>query len=528
MGKKTDIKTILQKNKSVYDNLWNIKYLEKKKIESPLYIFIVLEIKQFLNKIFKDNGLLLHDYKINFSEFGLKIFVSYLIKTQNKKLSTKLNDLYSLKKIQLIDKEKKNNDFPHVLLYLYFYYIQDRIISKLNLKQKKFLKKPFLKLSPKQKLKLLVRKQKLATRKKRFFYKILLKYSNYNKLLSKKAKTNKKRLKKLNFYYFRKLKKERKKLAKKIFIKINTHLTKTRKEYMEEFLLPYYFKKVRKSFLKIYQKYNEKKFDTYEEFLLALSGLKQALATELQDHVLYELDFFFFFIELKNIGKKILKTKFNDNVIQIFKKKNRQIPLTIETYKNYLKLIKYKSLIKIKINAFLEKIIEGLNIFTKNKFNIKLILHQVSSETCYLFTKPQLQKIKNIISQLRLFKDSKFFFEGINVITLALNKKNSSELLAKFVSYQLTKKKNNFFLKFLNRLLITLFANKLVKVKSIKIVIKGRLNRSPRSKKRVIFVGKKNMSLMSFNSNIQYFKTNSFSPNGTFGIKVWVKNNLNT
>lgn len=58
------------------NQFWRSKYFEKNIYESHTYIFKSLEIKQYLQKILKDQGLTLHKYQLNFSNASLNIFIS--------------------------------------------------------------------------------------------------------------------------------------------------------------------------------------------------------------------------------------------------------------------------------------------------------------------------------------------------------------------------------------------------------------------------------------------------------------------
>ena len=68
MGQKTDIKNIFQIGKNNKKYIWDSKYFEKQKNESNIFIFQSMEIKKFIEKILKDNELILYKYKINFLE----------------------------------------------------------------------------------------------------------------------------------------------------------------------------------------------------------------------------------------------------------------------------------------------------------------------------------------------------------------------------------------------------------------------------------------------------------------------------
>lgn len=196
---------------------------------------------------------------------------------------------------------------------------------------------------------------------------------------------------------------------------------------------------------------------------------------------------------------------------------------------------------KIKLYNFLEKLIESLNIFTKTKFDIDLVLHEtkcnlhdmsfldknehkfvpyfLNKEYQFIF-KEKNQLIKKIISQLRQYKDSVFFEEGIQLVFSSVYRLSSPKLLTRFISSQFKSKKNHyFFFRFIRKVLSLFSLNKLFKIKSIKIVIKGRLNGSKRSKKRSILIGKQ-MPLMFLNSNIKYSKSTIYGPHGTFGVKT--------
>jgi len=145
--------------------------------------------------------------------------------------------------------------------------------------------------------------------------------------------------------------------------------------------------------------------------------------------------------------------------------------------------------------------------------------HFLDKEYQFVFLKKN-QLIKKIISQLRQYKDAVFFEEAIQLVFLSVYRLNDPKLLTKFIASQFRSKKNHyFFFRFIRKILSLFFLNKLFKIKSIKIVIKGRINGSKRSKKRSILIGKQ-MPLMFLNSDIQYSKSTIYGPHGTFGVKT--------
>ena len=95
---------------------WNLKHNENKPSEQSLYTFKNVEIKSFITKFLKDNGLILSDCRINFSNSTLNVFIAYYstlelnlltnkISTKNKnkakkcyKISRHVNSLFNYKK----------------------------------------------------------------------------------------------------------------------------------------------------------------------------------------------------------------------------------------------------------------------------------------------------------------------------------------------------------------------------------------------------------------------------------------------
>lgn len=332
MGQKIDTKNIFQIGKNKKEYIWDLKNFEEKN-ESNIFILKNLEIKKFIKKYLKDNGLTLYKYKIHFLESTIKIFISYL---KLPKSQTIINSINTQQKLRLI---------------------------KINVKK-----------------------------------------NNYKKKIKK-------------------------------YLDTKTHLKR-----------------------------------------------KQNI--------------------LENKIKKRIKI--------------------IQYLKYYIKIKKNNIIKNINTNNFLEKILESLKKFTNNQFNIILNLQQLNNKLTFNLTFYQLQHFKKLIIQLRQFKKSKFFKEGINIIFLSLIKKKSSQLLANFIANQLKLvKKHGFFLKFLKKAMSLMLTNKLSSIISIKMIIKGRFNGTRRSKKKIITINK-NMPLMTLKSNINFTQCTAYGSNGTFGIKLWI------
>jgi len=59
------------------NNSWNSKYIEKKFRESYIYTFKDQEIKKYIKKFLKNHDLILHNYKLNYLDSSLDLFISY-------------------------------------------------------------------------------------------------------------------------------------------------------------------------------------------------------------------------------------------------------------------------------------------------------------------------------------------------------------------------------------------------------------------------------------------------------------------
>jgi ribosomal protein S3 len=71
-----------------------------------------------------------------------------------------------------------------------------------------------------------------------------------------------------------------------------------------------------------------------------------------------------------------------------------------------------------------------------------------------------------------------------------------------------------------------MLTNKLVKVTSIKMVIKGRFNGKSRASKKILTINK-HMPLMTIKSRVDSAQSTVYGSNGTFGVKLWVNEKKN-
>jgi hypothetical protein len=194
----------------------------------------------------------------------------------------------------------------------------------------------------------------------------------------------------------------------------------------------------------------------------------------------------------------------------------------LKYYKKNLLALQYNNILNIKTNSFLEKFLESLSLFTNKQTHIALTFKQLNKNIKQSINEKNQKLINKKLIKLRKYEKNNFFKEGMNVLFICICNKGSAIFLSKFISTELTYlKKHRFFLKFIQTIL-KLFINKTFSnCTGIKIQVKGRFNGAPRARHRFIRVGK-GVPALTINSKINYGETTSFTPNGTFGVKVWI------
>lgn len=236
---------------------------------------------------------------------------------------------------------------------------------------------------------------------------------------------------------------------------------------------------------------------------------------------------FFTLKKIKQIKRKSTvlekKIKFKNQIKNFFhlKKKNLTNSLNRQKYIKILFLyknclLKIKNNIITKPNHLSKKILNSLNLFTHNRFNLNLTIKEIN----FINLNPDT---KQILLNFRKFEKTLFFKEGTPLFIILITQENSAELLSSFIATQLeTIKRHNLFFNFIQESLALIINQKLSKIQGIKIQIAGRLNSSARSRSKTIKIGK--ISLFKINSKINYCESTAFTSNGTFGVKIWVCN----
>lgn len=374
---------------------WKSKYLEKTSKESHTYLFTSLEIKNYIQKFFKNYGLTLHNYQINFSDSTLDIYISYY---QN------------LKSISFIQKTN--------------------LEQQIQVKRKRFSRK-------------LLNKNNKIIENQLKLYKSIQSYNQTNNHFVKKkliSILNILEILKLEYYSLK--------------------YTRTRKQLLLQ----------RRKRLLVHYYTNCFKYYRYLSFLL-----------------------------LRNNFQKRLQT--------------------LKYYKTYLNIKHSKTLDHYRLTNFTEKLLEGLTLFTKDRFAIVVTLQQINRNLS--FPKKNSQNLKRILSKLRKFQKNDFFNEGINTLFNAVTRDNSAELITKYIAYHLKfMKRHKFFLTFVDKTLTLLINQKFTKIEGIKLKIRGRINNSSRSKLKTINIGK--ISLITVDTNLNHAQSVSYGSSGTFGVQAWV------
>jgi len=223
--------------------------------------------------------------------------------------------------------------------------------------------------------------------------------------------------------------------------------------------------------------------------------------------------------QLKSLKKiqKFDKTKKNN-------KHKKRLDL-IKCYKQNLQIKDFETKQVIKQNNFSKQLTENLKIF-KNK-KIIVMFQNINKGSSLKINKQQLNVFKKTLLLLR--KDFKygFFKETINVLCISVQKKQSAMFLADFIALQLERltktKRHKYFLMFLKKTLVILSKTNLCYVAGVKIIVTGRLNSAPRTKKSIILIGK--VPLQTIERKIDFHQSVAYTSVGTIGIKVWINEN---
>ena len=185
------------------------------------------------------------------------------------------------------------------------------------------------------------------------------------------------------------------------------------------------------------------------------------------------------------------------------------------------KVIKKKNSLNRSIHIL--KFTEGLNLFTKKKYKIIVILKCTNKSFNSLSSK-NLTFVEGKLKMLGKFnnKESFNFEDTFNVMCNSVLNRNSAFMISNYIAETLKKlKKHNRYLKYIKKIFEALIISDFSKIKGIKIRVSGKINRSRRTRTKVIIVG--DVPVQTISSNLDYAQTTvTHNPNGSFGIKVWI------
>lgn len=230
-----------------------------------------------------------------------------------------------------------------------------------------------------------------------------------------------------------------------------------------------------------------------------------------------------YYVTLKTVS--ILKRQFNKPKKEKFK---NYLLKKRDKFKNHL--LNITSLIDLN-NDFADKLLESFYIFNKqsDNLNVKLTFQNLNKGlSIRSITKPQYKLFKSIKFQMRKYQNRKGFQvrDFTQILLILISKKNSSSILAHFIALQMKYlKRHTPFFSFIKHLSFLLINSNMSNIKGIKIIIKGKINEKLRAKKSILNIGE--VPIKTLKANISHSQAVSYSQNGTFGVKVWICENVN-
>nr|WAK85024.1 ribosomal protein S3 [Amicula sp. isolate GU52X-4 cfCalB7] len=304
---------------------WKVQYFENFSKELSLFIFKNLEIKNFLKKFLKNNGLLLENYKLYSSEKNLYIFISYYL-TLNTIIY--INKINKTQKIKLLKKK-----------YLY-------IKKNSNFNQFKKIKTAFLVIYQKY----LILKQKTIKQIQKLSINYKKKKNSIKKLFKNYIRYKNNIEKKLNFIFVTNQIKKIKRLIHLNYYK--KYLLSKKYKNIKNIQINLFFKK----FVKILNKFINKKLNIFLTFVQLNRNIKQEL-TKKTIHKLKKI--------LVKLRKYKQNTFFKENINIFFKALRQKNPTKLLSKFLAIELGKLK-----KHNLFLyfvKTTIKNLKLFSKLK-----------------------------------------------------------------------------------------------------------------------------------------------------------------
>ena len=193
----------------------------------------------------------------------------------------------------------------------------------------------------------------------------------------------------------------------------------------------------------------------------------------------------------------------------------------IKIIKHQINKKKFLNINELNLNNFGSEIVANLNKYTNFKYNISIFFIDLTKNSTLKATHLNQNIFKKTILTLRKYSKVSFFPEMVNIISIVVTKRKSAKLLSDFIGVCFSSlKRHNYFLGVLKHTSKLFVRSHFSIIKGIKIIISGRFNGAPRARHRIITIG--SVPLQTVQENIHFSNSVAFTPNGTFGIKVWV------
>jgi ribosomal protein S3 len=230
---------------------------------------------------------------------------------------------------------------------------------------------------------------------------------------------------------------------------------------------------------------------------------------------------------VKNLVAKKNHKKAINNILRKRQTFNTRRIRLLKFYKTFLTIKKFPQFDSIQNNSFTTNFFNSLHFFLKKNIKIFLTLQQLNNNSYQEATKNKVKFFKKSLIKLRKYKQNEFFKEGVHIFFMSTTQNQMANFISQFISTHLSKskKKRNFFLKFVKAALTLFESNPFSNIKGIKIKINGRINGRPRARHKIMTIGK-GVPAITINSNINYAESTAYTSNGTLGVKVWICNNI--
>lgn len=121
------------------NSTWKTGFFEKKSSELPLYIFKDIEIRNYIERVFEMNGLIMHDYQQHYNTSTLNLYVSYFVTSEFLLNKKKGNETIIIKNSEgnrkILNKVVTSNNYFYSILKNKPYLISNDSLKLYEIKQ---------------------------------------------------------------------------------------------------------------------------------------------------------------------------------------------------------------------------------------------------------------------------------------------------------------------------------------------------------------------------------------------------------